>query len=234
MCIYPVVFSITLAITSGSSASVTRFSAAIPALAFAILIIYHSGWSPVRLLLMIGTLGVTAAMVMNTYQYVYRDSEIGKLNYKVESGVYKGLYTTEERGRDVMELEAFLNQSVEETEYYAFRDNVPAGYLMMHKGIMCDRSTWDCLQYTYGKTAQANLYAYYQRRGIIPNKIIYVDFGRDKQLSIDTEGFPYNAFVKAYYGMTGETKLNTTFKQVKLFEYNGTFDGDYDKWIQPQ
>lgn len=165
------------------------------------------------------------------FHYVYRDENFRALDYKVQSGVYKGIYTTEARSEDLPELEEYLNSVIEEGDTYAFRDNVPGAYLMIHKGTVCDISTWDALQYSYHRNSPAQLFDYYRVRDMIPDKIIYVDFGRDENLSIEDPEYRYNDWVNAYYDLVQDIDLNETFYHVMVYQYNGTFDGDYQYWI---
>ena len=228
---YPGIFSLVLAVASNNSANASRFSAAVPALAVFFLLLLHRDFFPLKLLVVVTAIFCTVCLCINDYCYVYRDADVQDLTVRTTEGVYSGIMTTETRARDLPELEQYLNQFVEENEYYAFRDNVPAGYLMMHQGKMCDRATWDCMQFTYNLNAPDNLYAYYQRRGAIPDKIIYVDFGRDEQLSIECEDYLYNEFVHAYYTRISDTELNETFRHVIVYEYSGGFDGNLEEWI---
>lgn len=103
---------------------------------------------------------------------------------------------------------------------------------MMHRGVMCDKATWDCLNYSYQKNAPANLYEFYQRRGAFPQKYIYVDFGRDENLSIEDEDFKFNEFINTYYTKTADFALNETFYHIMVYEYQGGFDGDFAYWIE--
>lgn len=163
------------------------------------------------------------------FNYVYRDDPFRKLNYKVETGVYKGIYTSNDRAHDLPELENYLDTVVSDDELIAFRDNAPCAYLMKNQNI-CDVWTWDTLQYGRGNKRPLRMYLYYKAKGMIPDKIIYVDFGRTEKLSIEDTDFPYNEFVEHYYTLVDDRQINTTFR-VKLYENNDTFDGDYDYWI---
>ncbi len=153
-------------------------------------------------------------------KYVYRDDGLTNLTYKVEQGVFKGIYTTEQRGKNTMDLEKFIKSVTDGGDYVAFRDNVPVGYLFMN-GKICDIRTWDCMQYSYGRNDPSALYAYYERARKIPDKIIYVDFGRDKQLSVDDENFLYNIFLKEHYELQIDVSLNKTYKRVILYRRKG-------------
>ena len=170
-------------------------------------------------------------MGFTDFYYVYRDEHIQYLDYKVESGVYKGIYTTQARQNDLVELEEYLNQIVDEDESYSFRDNVPFAYLMMHKGKVCEISTWDYMQYSYHRNSPAPVFDYYRVRDMIPDKIIYVDYGRDANLSIEDPDYRYNDWVNSYYDKVDDFVMNGTFYHVVVYQYNGSFDGDYQTWI---
>lgn len=164
------------------------------------------------------------------FNYVYADDSFRELHDKVETGVYKGIYTSSDRAHDLPELENYLDMVVGDDEYIAFRDNAPCAYLMKNQNV-CDVWTWDALQYERGNKRPLRMYSYYKAKGMIPDKIIYVDFGRTEKLSVETQDFPYNEFVEQYYTLMDERRINTTFR-IKLYENNDTFDGDYDYWIE--
>lgn len=173
---------------------------------------------------------IIVAIGYTDFRYVYRDDSI--LKYKVGEGVYAGIYTTEARSCDLPEMERYLNETIGENDIYAFRDNVPFAYLMMHHGQVCEVSTWDILQYTYKRNSPSILFEYYKGRDMIPDKIIYIDFGRDANLSIEDPAFKYNQFVNTYYDRRDDFELNDTFYHVITYEYNGSFDGNYDYWYE--
>ena len=229
--VYPIIFAFASIMIIDSSASTRRFVVAVPAILAYFLIILEEESELARFLTTVSVVLCILAIGINNYRYVYRDEHLSSLDYKVESGVYKGIFTTATRARDLPELEDYLNNIVEENEYYAFRDNVPAGYLMMHTGIMCDKDTWDPLNYSYKKNAPANLYEFYQRRGVFPQKYIYVDYGRDTNLSIEESEYKFNEFINRYYKKTADLSLNETFYHVMVYEYKGGFDGNFDYWI---
>ena len=177
----------------------------------------------------------TVSLIKSDYASVYRDSPIKALTYRVPDGIYKGIYTTEQRGRDLMELEKYIAANTGPDEKVQFRDNTPAAYLMHTQGGVSDVRTWDCMQFSYRNMFHTNnpqiMYRYYKRTNSIPDKIIYVDFGRDAILSIEDPKWKYNKFVNTYYDKQSEVRLNKTFR-VLVYKYNGNFDGNYDRWIQ--
>ena len=176
---------------------------------------------------------MAVSLIKLDYNYVYRDSPISRLTYKVPAGVYKGMYTTEKNAHDLMELESYIKANTDHHERVQFRDNTPMAYLMHTEGTISDIRTWDCMQYTYrgmGTNNPRSMYRYYKRTGSIPDKIIYIDFGRDRQLSIEDPSWKYNKFVNAYYDRQSAVRLNPTFRVV-IYKYNGKFDGNYDRLI---
>ena len=153
-------------------------------------------------------------------EYIYRDTRpIEKLNYQVQTGIFKGLYTTEERGKATEELEVYLRANTTEYDRVLCLDTVPAAYLMIN-GTHCTPSTWDRMQYSYDldnrDTSDEIMYRYFRTKGEIPTVIVYVDFGRDEQLSIEEEGYPFNRFVNRHYSLAEEKKLNDLYR-VKIY-----------------
>ncbi len=229
--VVPALFSVAEIILIDASANISRFahSFTIVIPLIYVLLKQKSKWTHVIAALTAAIL--ILATIYANFHYVYRDDIIQNLDYRVESGVYKGIYTTADRAHDLPELEEYLNGVIGEGESYAFRDNVPSAYLMVHGGKACEISTWDYMQYAYGRNAPAVMYDYYRRRDMIPDKIIYVDFGRDPNLSIEDPEFRYNDWVNAYYDLVEDVNLNGTYRRIMVYQYNGTFDGDYQYWI---
>lgn len=165
------------------------------------------------------------------YRFVYRDEAIVQLKSQVEEGVYKGLYTTESRAKDLPELERYLNENISLEETVSFRDNVPVAYMIRNKNIW-DVRTWDEMQWTYGCNNPTGMYRYYKNREGIPDVISYIDFGRDDILSIEatSEEFPFNDFVNQYYVLDSDEQINETFR-VLIYRRNELPAPDYDLLI---
>lgn len=149
-------------------------------------------------------------------RYVYRDAILPELTYKMNQGIFKGLYTTEQRGKATLEFEEYIRSITKENELIQFRDNVPVGYLFM-RGKVCDVRTWDCMLYDNGQNNPKSLYSYYERSGNIPDKIIYVDLGTSDHLSIYEDSFLYNTFVKSHYYLQSDTELNGIYKRIIVY-----------------
>lgn len=228
--LYPGLFSAAEIVVVGGN-TMNRFLYSVPAFVAVFWQCFRSGSLPARRIAMACIAVSMLIMGGVDYAYMYRDGPLLTLKSQVKEGVYKGIFTTAERAEALPRLESYVNEVVGEDDAYAFRDNAPCGYLMMHHGTMCDISTWDNLQYSYHRNNPAALYAYYRRRNQIPQKIIYIDFGRDPNLSIEDLGFRYNEFVNSYYKQIDEVRFNTTFRVI-AFEYAGGFPGNYEEWIE--
>lgn len=168
----------------------------------------------------------------NDYKDVYRDNAITQLTAKVESGVYRGIYTTPDRAKNLVELEHYLDENIREDESVSFRDNAPVAYLMRNTNI-CDVRTWDAMQWSYGCDDPIVMYRYYKNKEQIPDVIAYIDFGRDDSMSIENSSdvFQYNDFVNKFYYLDKNDFKNNTFR-VLIYRNNGTFDGDFDRLIE--
>lgn len=172
-------------------------------------------------------------LVYTDFNYIYREKVITELDTKVETGIYKGLYTTSSNAANVEQLEQYIEQNLDINHRTSFRDNVPFAYLM-YDGNICDIRTWDAMQYSYkerGTNDPVNMYRYYKRTDSIPDMYVYIDFGRDEILSCDDPTWKFNEWLYSYYGLKEESILNEKFR-IKIFEYNGGFDGNYDYWIE--
>ncbi len=202
-----------------------RFSIAFPALAICIysLLLNDSRLSKWIGVLCIGVISVS--MLIVSFLNIRRDAPIEKLNSIVTEGVYAGLITTGERAEALPELEEYLNDHIGEDEYYELHDYASFGYLMTHTGHMCSRTTLDSNQYAYGINNPHELYKYYDRRGRIPDKLIYIDWGDTERLSIDDDSILFNEFVNNYYVRISDEYLNSLFKRIIIYKRN---DRDVD------
>ena len=149
------------------------------------------------------------------YTYFYRESPLSELKYRVEQGVYRGLYTTEERSVTLVALENELRAITQSDDCVLFMEVVPMAYLMTDAQF-CTPTTWDLLAYSYGANDDRIMQEYFRTIGRYPTKIIYIHTGRDEILSIDSDGYHFNEFVNAHYDLTYE-HLEGRFP-IKMYE----------------
>lgn len=140
--------------------------------------------------------------IWSVYSYIYRDDEISLLTYKVDSGIWKGLYTTELRASNVVGVEEYLKSITSDDDNVLCLDWVSFGYLMV-AGKICSPTTLDASPYSYGVNTPNPYFMYFDVVNRVPDKIIYIDYGRDKIVSIDNPEWKFNEFVNSYYKPEG-------------------------------
>ena len=224
-------YTISTIILLSYSANINRFSSCFLIIVPILYVFYKDEMVLIRVMATVIAVVFILGTGYESFKTVYRDDDFQNLTHRIESGEYKGIYTTETRSKDLPELEEYLNLVIKEDETYAFRDNVPSAYLMVHTGKMCEISTWDVLQHSYHRNSPAVLFDYYRVRDMIPDIIVYIDYGRDENLSNIEPEYRYNDWINAYYELVDDFTLNDTFFHVIVYKYNGTFDGDYQWWI---
>ena len=201
---------------------------AVPTLIAVILVVYKNSACLERWMIGIAAVAIAVQFLYADVIYSYRDDPITSLHSKVEDGVYKGLITSEQRSECLPELERWINDATADCDSVMFRDNVPFAYLM-YKGHTPELQAWDMLNYSAGWKKNAKImYNNFKNRDEFPQRIIYIDFGYDDCLSIETE-WEFNDWVNSYYDFVEEEQINEMFR-AKIYDYNGTFDGDYSKW----
>lgn len=189
----------------------------------------YSNWVKGSLILAACFTIITFGIV--NFGYIYRDEGITSLTTKVKGTEYNGLLTTPERALDIIELNAFLEQNISADETVCFKDNVPVAYTL-YSDNMLDIRTWDEMNYSYGCNDPSSTFRYFYSRGEIPDKIIYIDYGRDEVMSIDADGYRFNNFVEDYYDLDKRISLNDTFNQIAIYTNKGEFDGDFKKLFE--
>lgn len=146
-------------------------------------------------------------VVYSNYNNVYRDEEISNLDTKVEEGVWKGCYTTEEQKDAIGFFERKIKELTDAGEKILFLDWASFGYLMSN-GQHFNSSTYDTMYYSYSVNNPQIMYDFFDLKKDIPDKIIYIDYGRDKKLSIEDSQWKFNKFVHEFYNFTTMDSMN--------------------------
>ena len=116
--------------------------------------------------------------VRTNYYHVYRDAPLGYLTSTVADGIWKGCKTTPERAADVVSIENCIREMTAKDDKVLFLDWASFGYLMSN-GQAFTPSSSDNMCYTYGVNNPEIMYDYFKLKADIPDKVIYIDFGRD-------------------------------------------------------
>ena len=211
-----------------NAAEVLHPSLAFPTLIAVVLVTFKGANRTARWIQCTAVIIMATQLLYADMIFTYFDDPISTLNSRVESGVYKGLISSEEKAKCLPQMETWIDMETEDCDSVLFRDNIPFAYLM-YKGHTPELQSWDILNYSarWKKNAKI-MYNNFKNRGEYPKKIIYIDYGYDDCLSIETD-YEFNDWVNAYYDFVKEEQLNEMFR-IKVYDYNGTFDGDYSKW----
>lgn len=132
------------------------------------------------------------------YTYVYRDAALNQLVKQVDSGIYKGLYTTESRKNLVERMENVLIENVQTTDSICAVTRAPAVYLMARAHI-CAPQTWDA-QFLYrGYTSADPLLDYFSAVNEYPDILVATDM--DIPDFYDNPKYEINTFISQYYDL---------------------------------
>lgn len=143
------------------------------------------------------------------YAGVYREPDYRKLTEKVESGVYKGIYTTAERKQHIMDLEAVMSQVEDKGETVMILYHSCYAYLMVDMMPKIP-STWGCFDYqAYGYDNQSLFMHYLEVPDNIPENILIINIPEafDYALQRVERYAPYypelNRFIEDHYHLIG-------------------------------
>ncbi len=157
-------------------------------------------------------ISITASifLIYADYQYIYRDSSVPELTTRVDSGLYRGLYTTETNAESISTLENIVQENVRAEDKIVVMDCMPAVY-MMTEAIAFAPTTWDVIRYHNGQNNPETMMRYFRLAEDTPDKIIYVSNPYKENLSIDDPDFLFNVYVNNHYHLMEQNYLNQTY-----------------------
>ena len=147
---------------------------------------------------------IAASGLARIYTSVYRDAAINQLVEQVDSGIYKGLYTTESRKNLVKRMENVLTENIQTEDSVCTVTRAPAVYLMS-KAHICAPQTWDA-QFLYrGYTSAAPLLDYFSAINEYPDILVATDM--DVPDFYNNPKYEINAFIAEYYDLYYTEKI---------------------------
>lgn len=142
---------------------------------------------------------------------IHHDEPIPYLKQKVDKGVFKGIYTTQERCNAMIELERQMRELTSANDKILILDTVPFAYLMS-EAKACTPSTWDQTLYVFEYDNRNNpqlYYDYFALTNTVPSKIIYINSkvfvnseDEFRELSILNKEHNFNKYVHENYELT--------------------------------
>lgn len=163
--------------------------------------------------LLVCAIAFSSIVIRSNYSYIYRDEAITKLTCLVETGIYKGVYTTPAKKSLYEELEKYLYTAVDSEKSVLFMEVVPMAYLMTDAKY-CAPSTWDIMLYSYGFNDDVIMQRYFESIGQLPDYIVYIDTGRDACVSVEKEDYMFTKFVLSNYEKQSEITLGNSLDVV--------------------
>lgn len=145
--------------------------------------------------------------IKGCFEYVYGDEPVKLLTTKVESGVYRGLYTTEKRAEFVVEFERELREHVDERKSICVVTKEPMIYVMSEARI-CTPLTWDPQFLNRGFTSAAPVLDYFEAIHETPDIIAattssIADF-------YENDKYEINGFIKENYDIYYDKDIKGT------------------------
>ncbi len=142
--------------------------------------------------------------LIHGYTYVYRDEPVKQLTEQVTQGIYKGLYTTEDRKEFVEELEQLLTEQISKEDKICTATRIPSAYLMA-KAQICAPQTWDAQFLSRGYTSASPLLDYFQAINDMPD--VFIASTMDVSDFFASPKYEINTFIDQYYELYCEKQI---------------------------
>lgn len=171
-----------------------------------------------------------AGLILIFYRGMYRDNPYKELIANVDSGVYKGLYTTPERKQHITDLENVMSQLEDKGETVMILYHSCYAYLMVDM-VPKIPSSWGCINFeAYGYDSQDLFMDYLAVEDNIPENIIIIDIPEEfdyagQQVESYEPYYPLlNQFISDHYTYQGEYEEGLSGQVVKYEIDKTTFE----------
>ena len=161
---------------------------------------------------------VSAVLLRFDFCYVYRDSAIPELTATIDSGIYKGLHTTERNAESLLLLQGIVSEYSSEKEKIVIMDCTPSVYLMTD-AVSLGPITWDITRFNNGRDDSEKMLGFFDYMGDIPDKIFYVANPYKPKLSIDEPTFMFNNFVNENYHLIEQKDIGDLYN-IRVYAIN--------------
>lgn len=154
------------------------------------------------------------ALFCSLFGYTYRDVNTWRTNARVESGIYKGIFTTKENKEYLEGLEAYVKEITKKEDYVFAQQSFPALYLMT-EGRMLAPTSWAAfvfydIPYT-GNDYVCRYFNFVQRE---PDVILYHYNNFGPFVDIQENKYPFCKFIIDNYV---EEEGSSEFPKLKIY-----------------
>lgn len=164
-----------------------------------------------RYAVIINSFLISVVLLVSSYTYIYREEPVYKLTERIESGIYKGLFTSIERKNDLNYLQDKIDKYIDPKKTLLVANHFPAGY-MMSKAKPVTPDIWDTFYSDRNLKDASMTYQYFDTVNKTPDVIIFVDYPQNTYLYNDNE-FEFNNYINQYYQkIYTDTSPNSKYK----------------------
>lgn len=148
------------------------------------------------------------------FGYTYRDANVWHSNSRVESGIYRGLFTTEDNNRYLTSLEAYVKDVTEPEDYIFAQQSFPALYLMS-EGKMLAPTSWSAFVfYNIPYTGNDYVRRYFEFVQKEPDVILYHYNNFGPAVDMEKDEYPFCTFIRENYT---EVKGSEELPRLKIY-----------------
>lgn len=146
--------------------------------------------------------------------YVYRDNSLPELNTRMDSTVYKGLYTTEEHAEALAVLHDYITEYSNEDDLI-FCNEFNSCIFLLSNAKYCTFSTGGGC-YEYGLVSDRILMEYMRITQKTPSVVVYASTWVKPKLSIDDADYELNTFFEENFDKVLDTEINDAIPRVVI------------------
>lgn len=148
------------------------------------------------------------ALACSLYGYTYRDADVWECDTRIDKGIYKGIFTTKEKGEYLVELENYIHEVTTPDDYVFAQQEFHALYIMS-EGKMLAPAAWNSAVF-WGLERSGDEYVmkYFEFMQREPDIILYhyIDIG--PAVDMEKDEYPFCAFIRENYTeVEGSEKL---------------------------
>lgn len=154
------------------------------------------------------------ALTCSLFGYTYRDANVWNCPARVESGIYKGIFTTYENSEYLTRLETYIKEITSSTDEVFIQQSFPALYLMS-EGRMLAPTSWSSLVFAdVPYTGDDYIRKYFEFVKREPDIILYHYNNFGPKVQIEDNAYPFCDFINESYE---KAKGNEAFPLLELY-----------------